>query len=704
MDWTIPKIVAGLTASFVLYMVYVVLLVRRREGFLAWWTGAWTAYLLRYPLMLLMINISRLSWASGLYASLAVVGALCLLTGTREFAGKPRLRWPLWVMAVSYVWVFVGDRLQLGLAVTTLPCAWMVAYCYGRSGVELLLRRRPGQWESFVAGPALVAWALLQATFPFAAGETPFWNLAFLLAATFEVWTALGLLLLYFQRNQESLRQAREVAAAREQGMRGTLENLPVMLYACGEDGRLLVWNHECERVSGYSAARMKSLADPAALLFPWWAAQGRDPRSWWSPAEDYRDREWELATAGGERRLISWSNLGAGARVPGWAGWGVGVDVTLLRQGEESLRQLAAGVAHNFNNVLMAVAGALEAAQPLLQGGPRQREEAARLMISAGDSAAAGGEMVRRLLAYVGRQSAAAGELETLAAGDLVRVAVDLVRAGWGRLGAERVEFRLQLEDHLLVRVRRGELMEVFLNLIKNALEAMPRGGRLSVRGRRRGGQVLLTFLDEGPGVAPELARRVFEPFYTTKGPRGQGLGLSSSLGVVRDHGGDITVQSQAHGGAAFTVRLPAAPAEPARPPAGPEAPPALGGLEVLLVEDEAGVALGLEALLSHAGCRVRLAASLGQARLLAAEEPPQALVCDLYLPDGWGASLWGELNPPGSPVTPFLFLTGWGAELVDLPLESTGGWELLHKPLDRHQLLEALSRLTGRRLSLTA
>jgi signal transduction histidine kinase len=119
------------------------------------------------------------------------------------------------------------------------------------------------------------------------------------------------------------------------------------------------------------------------------------------------------------------------------------------------------------------------------------------------------------------------------------------------------------------------SRLKEVFLSLTLNALQAMPEGGRLTVRTEQRGDRVAVTFVDDGEGIVADVQQRIFEPFYTTR-PVGQGtgLGLSVSLGIVQDHGGTIQVDSRPGKGATFVVWLPVEKidSETVDTPAGPD------------------------------------------------------------------------------------------------------------------------------------
>ena len=127
-------------------------------------------------------------------------------------------------------------------------------------------------------------------------------------------------------------------------------------------------------------------------------------------------------------------------------------------------------------------------------------------------------------------------------------------------------------------VLVDRAQIEQVFWNLLSNALQAMPQGGKLRLRTFQEGREVAVAFSDTGVGIPPEVQAHLFEPFFTTY-PERVGLGLSISLGIVQEHGGRITVESQPGQGSTFTVWLPMA--GEARPPAeaGPSTGPGAGG-----------------------------------------------------------------------------------------------------------------------------
>ena len=220
------------------------------------------------------------------------------------------------------------------------------------------------------------------------------------------------------------------------------------------------------------------------------------------------------------------------------------------------AIGELAAGVAHEINNPLLAVLGLTEFL--LMEADPGSKaEERLKLIQQTGLEIK---EIVRALLDFA-RESA--DEQQVVSACDVVRSTLDLVRRTNAHKG---IEFSENYEtDDAAVLGNANQLKQLVLNLVANAREAMPSGGVVTVEVRRDGDEVLIVVGDEGPGVPPELVGRIFEPFFTTRrGRGGTGLGLPVSLGIAETHGGTLLVASAPDRGSAFTVRLPAAVVEP--------------------------------------------------------------------------------------------------------------------------------------------
>jgi two-component system, cell cycle sensor histidine kinase and response regulator CckA len=363
-----------------------------------------------------------------------------------------------------------------------------------------------------------------------------------------------------------------------------------------------------------------------------------------------------------------------------------------------EAMGRLAGGVAHDFNNVLTIIrSGAMLARETLPTGHPAHVDLAD--ISAAADRAAA---LTRQLLAFArgnarrDERSDAEDVLSSLgvllprAVGGGVRILVD-VGPGLGEipLGATSLE-------------------QVVLNLVINARDAMPSGGRVRLSARRRearpgdgsglapGPVVEIAVSDEGTGMDDSVRSHVFEPFFTTKGAGGgTGLGLSTSLGIVREAGGNILVESVPGKGSTFRVLVP-------RTGGGGEAETlraAPRGRKVLLVDrDPAFVALATRQLAAH-GLQAWVAASVSEARQMAASEPGtvDVLVVDLSLGEEHGIEAVGEVRRtnPGARV---VLLSGEVRDEADVDHLLDAGIEVVRKPVPPEVLVEAVERVLHR------
>jgi PAS domain S-box-containing protein len=237
--------------------------------------------------------------------------------------------------------------------------------------------------------------------------------------------------------------------------------------------------------------------------------------------------------------------------------------DVTEQRRWEEQLArseklsalgQLAMGMAHDFTNLLQAILGhtqliAHEPSPERLRRGLATIEQAVR----------DGVETVGRIRRFARRD--VDRRLERVDLREVVRQAIEIVRPRWSQsdLRGTPITVRHQLGPVPAVQARGAELREALINLVLNAVDAMPRGGSITLETRDAGDWVLLSIADTGTGIAPDARRRIFEPFFTTK-ESGTGLGLSIVSGIISSYGGTIGVDSEVGRGTTFTIRLPPA------------------------------------------------------------------------------------------------------------------------------------------------
>ena len=412
-----------------------------------------------------------------------------------------------------------------------------------------------------------------------------------------------------------------------------------------------------------------------------------------------------EIARADGSILLMEFGNTTidvAGERLL----LSIGRDITEQRLLEEQLRQaqklegigqLAGGVAHDFNNVLTAILGFSEL---LLAGLPEddpQRVDLAEIK-KAGQRAAA---LTRQLLAFSRKQIL---QPQVLEINPLVSGIEPMLR----RLTPEHVDVTVSLKpDAGRIRIDPTQLEQILVNLIVNASDAMPRGGKLTIETahvvldqpyRQRhlplagGNYVMLGVSDTGSGMDEATKKRIFEPFFTTKeAGKGTGLGLATVHGIVKQSGGDIWVYSEPGSGTTFKIYLPQITGDvPARreKPAAPVA--AVHGSEtILLVEDDDAVRLLARVSLERAGYHVIQAGDPKEALRLADEfaGPIHLMVSDVIMPESEGAPLFERLAP-SRPALRVLYISGYADEAIIRHGILTEGTPFLQKPFTPHGL----------------
>ena len=358
-----------------------------------------------------------------------------------------------------------------------------------------------------------------------------------------------------------------------------------------------------------------------------------------------------------------------------------------------ESIGRLAGGVAHDFNNMLTAILGNVH-----LAASASSLADAQSLLGEVREAAERSAALTAQLLAFARRQVI---EPKVVDLNALIGRLSALLR----RLLGEHIRLELELESSCCVQVDASQLEQVVLNLVTNARDSMPNGGRLSVRTEdvelsaesrapldlAPGPYARVVVSDTGAGIPPEALPHVFEPFFTTR-QGGTGLGLATCYGIVKQSAGHITVHSQLERGTTFTVYLPRIDTReaPSSNEPRPTAPP-LPGERVLVVEDEPTVRSVIERTLKLAGYRVVVAGSGDEGLRLADEQGPfELLITDAVMP---GLSGWEVGRRLGArwPRLCILYISGYAEDAVTQGALDPGV-KFLQKPFSPSELLGTL------------
>ena len=352
-----------------------------------------------------------------------------------------------------------------------------------------------------------------------------------------------------------------------------------------------------------------------------------------------------------------------------------------------EALGRLASGVAHDFNNVLSLVIGygdLMLEEEPLTDGA---RAKVQGILKAARHGAALTGQ----LLAF-GRQQVMEPRVADL--NEIVRGMLDLLHGAED----ERVSIDLDLATTLgRVRVDPSKMGQVVMNLLINARDSMPEGGRITIRtaDERPAGatrpHAMLAIADTGTGMDAATSSRIFEPFFTTKAiGKGTGLGLATVQGIVEQSEGKIVVDSHLGEGSTFKVYLPHAQAEVPRRSSRPKMPRPRGPEVILLVDDDDDVRVLTARILERGGYRVLAASTPTEARSLAAAENEQIalLLTDIVMPDESGLDLAQELTAT-RPAMRVVYMSGYAEQAVTTLGQLPEGCAFLQKPIARETLL---------------
>jgi PAS domain S-box-containing protein len=388
--------------------------------------------------------------------------------------------------------------------------------------------------------------------------------------------------------------------------------------------------------------------------------------------------------------------------------------DLTGLKKAEQALvnnerlnavAELATGVAHNFNNLLQIILGNAGIALAGLETGDYR--EVASCLEEILNGSHYGAETVKKLQSFVRlRNDTKDSQAQVFDLSNTIRQAIEISRVWW-KAAAEKKGASIQLCHNLQsgcnIKGHEYELFDVVLNLIKNAVEALPQGGNIEIGSKAESGSVGFFIKDDGVGISPEHQQRILEPFFTTKGFQNTGMGLSSSYGIVTAHQGRMSIESKEGEGSVFRITLPLASSEPGIR-AEMDQRERHSALRILIVDDMTPIVNMLAQGFGKCGHKVKTAGSGKEALEIISQIELDAIVCDLGMPEmnGWEVGRRVKLfyEDYGIPRPTFVILTGWGGQLGDeVQLPDCGVDAILEKPVEAEEILATIHGLRNRR-----
>ncbi len=372
------------------------------------------------------------------------------------------------------------------------------------------------------------------------------------------------------------------------------------------------------------------------------------------------------------------------------------------------ALGELASGVAHDFNNTL---AGILGRAQLMLRtNDPEKISRGLNIIIKCAED---GAKTVKRIQDFARQRRD--HDFEPVSIDQILFDVSEVTRPRWkDRAEASNIQISLDLQIRSKAKVMgdESELREVLVNMVLNAVDAMPSGGQLTLAAEDVEDSVVVSVGDTGTGMAPDVTSRIFDPFFTTKGKAGMGLGLAVSFGIIRRHEGSVEVESEVGAGTKFKISLPKAKVgedsvllEPERPKLLREKPNAIAARtfdhnqpKILVVDDEEGVRELLRDLLEGEGFRVYLAPGSREALSLFEVHQFDGIFTDVGMPGMSGWELAHAIRQRNETI-PIAVITGWGEAVgSNEQKEARVDW-VIAKPFTAQRISELAQGITRQR-----
>lgn len=663
-----PQVAGSLLASLLVGAVFLYLRGHDRADYLKFWAWASFCTALRHGFSILnMVDRPSAIYDACSNTAVVLAGAFLLL-GVYHFLERP-VR-PIWyIFAVPIlIWTPIAALVETNFWIATGPAFFFRGLTDIGAGAAMLHRRdRVG---ATIAGISFVLWGIHRLNFPFLRPVEWFAPWGFELAAFLAISVAIGIMMAHFE-------SARDQANQREREFRALFENAVDGMFRAEHTGKLAHVNSAFAAILGrdpkdLEGSDIRELIGMSPDEVPhggieqtWQRADGRNV---FVKLEVRHMTESDTSFFEGSVRDVTQTRL-------------LTEQLDLARK-MDALGRLAGGVAHDFNNILTAILGAVDLAEMEIHAGRSPSQNLAIVRLSARRAA----ELAVQLLAFSKQRGTEKSAID-------VDHALADAEAMLMRLLPDNIDLVFRKDArNLHTFTESGQIERVVLNLAVNAQDAMPNGGLLEIASKPAGNDVMISVRDNGTGMDPEVLQQIFEPYFSTKSDKGTGLGLANVYKIVESMGGKIDVKSAIGDGSEFIITLPTidAPVAPRQVPTA-RASWVEGSPLVLLVEDRDFVRRSTSEILRRSGYRV-LAAKDGEQALQLVDgklDEVSVVLSDVMMSRMGGFDLIVQLRMM-RPDIRCVLTSGHHDDPFDRVGDSP--YHFLHKPYSTNELLEKL------------
>ncbi len=356
-----------------------------------------------------------------------------------------------------------------------------------------------------------------------------------------------------------------------------------------------------------------------------------------------------------------------------------------------KALGEVAAGIAHDFKNILAAIVGRVQ----MLTLAKDQNKDVSQNVLFKNlkvieKSAVDGISILSRINEFT--KSKSENKFSAIKLAEIIEDTVEMTRPKWEDIqSCKLIKVKTRLIGDLCITGNRSELVEVISNLILNAIDAISGDGNINIDAHVESENVILHISDDGIGMDADTVKRIFDPYFTTKGRLGTGLGLAMVYAIINRHSGEITVESEPGKGTVFTIKLPAIKESTAESN--------VSALSVLVVEDDDNFRAILHEIIKGLCDKVVMACDYAQASDLLSKHSFDLVITDLGLPDkdGWKVIDMVKSASPDCRIVP---MTGWNKEIKKQDLASRGLTQVLKKPFTLEQVKDLISQVNVRKV----